>query len=109
MELQRRPLLWRPPRSSSRSENLRVLAKLVEHFERHVEEPVLLDDETGERLVGGTVGIRMPISRFTCKVKMSQDKDARSRDQVLAELRRPGPYRGDELAKEMERALGEMQ
>lgn len=97
------------PEILERSENLRVLAKLVEHFERHVEEPMLLDDETGERLVGGTVGFRLPISRFTCKVKMSQDKDARSREQVLAQLRRPGAYRDEELAADMERALGEME
>ncbi len=86
-------------------QNLGVLTRLVDHFERHVDEPVLLDQEFGARLARGTVGIRLPITRFVCKVKMSQDKDARSQRQVLDALRSPGPYRNDPLAADMERAL----
>ena len=86
-------------------ENLRVLTRLVEHFEQHVEDPVYLDPEVGERLAPGTVGIRLPITRFVCKVKMSQDKDPQSQRQVLEALRRPGPYHHPELADDMERAL----
>jgi transcriptional regulator len=86
-------------------ENLAVLTRLVERFERHVEDPVYLDPEVGERLAPGTVGLRLPITRFACKVKMSQDKDPRSREQVLAALRRPGPYNNPALADDMERAL----
>ncbi len=87
-------------------ENLRVLTRLVEHFERHVAEPVLLDQEFGARLARGTVGLRIPITRFTCKVKMSQDKDPLSQRQVLKALRGNGPYADRALAQEMERALG---
>lgn len=86
-------------------ENLEVLTRLVEHFERHVEEPLLLDQEFGAQLSKGTVGIRLPITRFVCKVKMSLDKDPQSQQQVLAALRRPGPYRNDALADDMQRAL----
>ena len=86
-------------------ENLRVLTRLVEHFERHVDAPVLLDQEFGAQLSKGTVGIRLPIARFVCKVKMSLDKDLQSQQQVLAALRRPGPYRNDALADDMQRAL----
>ncbi len=88
-------------------ENLRVLSRLVEHFEQHVEEPVYLDPEVGARLAPGTVGIRVPITRFVCKVKMSQDKDPRSQRQVLQALRRPGHYQHLPLADAMERALTE--
>jgi len=88
-------------------ENVRVLTRLVAHFERHVEEPLYLEPEVAARLAPGTVGLRIPIARFTCKVKMSQDKDPRSQAQVLEALRRPGPYRHDVLADEMERALAE--
>ena len=70
--------------------NLRTLAKLVEHFERHVAEPMLLDLEWGAQLAKGTVGIRLPIARFGCKVKLSQDKDPASRRQVIEALRAPG-------------------
>jgi transcriptional regulator len=84
-------------------ENLRVLTRLVEHFEQHVEEPVYLEPEVGARLSPGTVGLRLPITRFVCKVKMSQDKDDQSRRQVVEALRTPGPYEHRRLADEMER------
>ena len=85
--------------------NLAVLTRLVEHFERYAEKPAYLDPEIGERLSRGTVGLRIPITRFICKMKMSQDKDDRSRAQVLEALRRPGPYENQRLADEMDRAL----
>jgi transcriptional regulator len=88
------------------AENLAVLTRLVEHFERHVDTPVYLDPGLGARLAPGTVGIRLPISRFVCKVKLSQDKDPQSQRQVLDALRRPGRYRHPALADEMERVLG---
>ncbi|MGI8714789.1 MAG: FMN-binding negative transcriptional regulator, partial [Solirubrobacteraceae bacterium] len=52
-------------------ENLRVLTRLVEHFERHVAAPALLGAETGARLAPGTVGIRLVIDHFVCKRKLS--------------------------------------
>jgi transcriptional regulator len=85
-------------------ENLRVLTRLVEHFEREVDEPAYLDQEIGARIAPGTVGLRIPITRFVCKVKMSQDKDDRSREQVLEALRSPGAYQHPRLADEMDRA-----
>ena len=93
------------PEVLSPEENLRVLTRLVDHFERRVERPVALDTETGSRLSPGTVGIRVPITRFECKRKLSQDKDPVSRRQVIAALRAPGPYSHPQLADEMEREL----
>jgi len=86
-------------------ENLAVLTRLVAHFERHVEHPLYLDQEIGARIARGTVGIRLPITRFVCKVKMSRDKDEVSRRQVLEQLRGDGPYASPALAEDMERAL----
>jgi transcriptional regulator len=86
-------------------ENLAVLTRLVEHFERDAENPAYLDAAVGARLAPGTVGLRIPITRFVCKVKMSQDKDDRSREQVLEALRSPGPYENPRLADEMDHAL----
>jgi transcriptional regulator len=86
-------------------ENVAVLTRLAARFEQHVDEPVYLDPEVGTKLAPGTVGLRLPITRFLCKVKMSQDKDPQSRQQVLAALRRPGPYANAALADDMERAL----
>ena len=87
-------------------ENLRVLERLVHHFERHVERPLELDLEVGARLAAGIVGIRLPIRRFICKVKMSQEKDPQTRHQVLDALDRPGYYSNPALAEQMRRALG---
>jgi transcriptional regulator len=86
-------------------ENLRVLTRLVEHFEQHVDEPAYLDQELGAKVSRGTVGLRIPITRFVCKVKMSADKDPETQRNVLEALRRPGPYEQQQLAEEMERAL----
>lgn len=93
------------PQLLDAEENLRVLARLVEHFERHVEQPLLLDPEWGRPVARGTVGVRLPITRFVCKVKLSQDKDPVTRRQVIEALRAPGPYQHPELADEMEQAL----
>jgi transcriptional regulator len=84
-------------------ENLATLTRLVERFEREVEQPLYLDQEWGAQIAKGTVGLRIPVSRFTCKRKLSQDKDDVSRRQVIAKLREPGPYEHPALADEMER------
>jgi transcriptional regulator len=87
--------------------NLRTLARLVQHFERHVENPMLLDLQWGARVAKGTVGIRLPITSFQCKVKMSQDKDRESQQRVIQALRAPGAYHNPGLADDMERALAD--
>jgi transcriptional regulator len=84
---------------------LAVLARLVAHFERHVDEPMLLDLDWGRPVARGTVGIRLPITRFVCKIKMSQDKDPVTQGQVMAALRAPGPYQNPELANDMAQTL----
>jgi len=86
-------------------ENLSVLARLVENFERHVEEPMFLDPDWGRPIALGTMGIRLPITRFVCKIKMSQDKDPVTQRQVMAALRAPGTFQNPDLADDMERAL----
>jgi len=93
------------PQILTEDETLVVLGKLVERFERLVEEPMFLDPEWGRPVARGTVGIRLPITRFVCKIKMSQDKDPVTQRQVMAALRAPGPYQYPELAEDMEQAL----
>ena len=85
--------------------NLHTLARLVQHFERHVKDPMLLDFEWAAPVAKGTVGIRLPISRFQCKVKMSQDKDPETQQRVIHALRAPGTYHNSRLAEDMQRAL----
>ena len=87
--------------------NLHTLARIVEHFERHVEQPMLLDLQWGAPVAKGTVGLRLPITRFQCKVKLSEDKDPETQRRVIEALRRPGPYRNLPLADDMVRARAE--
>ena len=93
------------PQVLGEEENLAVLARLVERFERAVEEPRHLDPERAAPVARGTVGLRIPVGRFICKRKLSQNKDPATRRQVIAALREPGPYRHPQLAEEMEREL----
>jgi transcriptional regulator len=85
--------------------NLGVLSRLVRHFEQHVDRPMLLDPEYAAGLARGTVGLRIRITRFICKLKLSQDKDPVSQRQVINALRTPGPYEHPKLADDMERVL----
>jgi len=95
---------WGTPQVLDADENLAVLTRLTAHFEQHVEEPMWLDPEYAVPVARGTVGLRIPVDRFTCKVKMSQDKDPVSVQHVIDHLRAPGPYRQPELADDMEQA-----
>ena len=87
------------PQVLEAEENLRVLTRLVAHFEQHVDDPGLArpgDRARGSRAGRSASGCRS--RRFICKVKMSQDKDEVSQRQVLAELRGDGPYAQPALA-----------
>jgi transcriptional regulator len=94
------------PQVLGEEENLDVLTRLVDYFERHLEEPFHLDREEAEPIAKGTVGLRIPIDRFEMKRKLSQNKDEGTRRSTIAALREEGPYRHPELAEEMERELG---
>jgi len=95
--------IYGAPEVLSADENLATLTRLVKHFEQHVEDPLYLDQDWGRQIAKGTVGLRIPVTRFVCKRKLSQDKDDVSRRRVIEELREPGPYEHPELADEMER------
>ncbi len=97
--------LYGVPEVLAEEENLATLTRLVAHFERGVEEPLYLDQAWGRGVAKGTVGLRIPIDRFVCKRKLSQDKDDLSRRQVIAALREPGPYHHPGLADEIEREM----
>ncbi|WP_022891913.1 FMN-binding negative transcriptional regulator [Agromyces subbeticus] len=96
------PELLRP------DENLRVLESLVEHFERPMPEPRLMrgtaeNSAYADRIAAGTVGLRIPVTRFVAKNKMSQNKPAETVDRIIDELEGEGPYASTALAAEMRR------
>ena len=68
---------------------------------------MFLDPEKGAQLARGTVGLRIPITRFVCKIKLSHDKSAENQRRVIAALREPGPYRHPDLADDMVRSLAD--
>jgi transcriptional regulator len=92
----------RPERLSD-AENLRVLERLVDHFEEPLPHPFRMrstieNEQYAERIVHGTVGFRMTVERFEAKDKMSQDKPPAVVDRIVAALRQPGPYFNPTLA-----------
>lgn len=88
------------------AENLRVLERLVDHFERVLPEPFLMNRslenaDYAARIVHGTVGFRLRVTRFEAKEKMSQDKPTAVVERVIEALGRPGPYANPALAARM--------
>ncbi|WP_430593267.1 FMN-binding negative transcriptional regulator [Humidisolicoccus flavus] len=103
--------LYGTPELLSDEENLRVLDRLVAHFESPLPEPFLLhqtleNTNYAERIVHGTVGFRLRVERFEAKEKMSQDKPAEVVARVIAALKSPGPYQNTDLAERMTRTHG---
>ena len=89
-------------------ENLRVLDKLVAHFENGMPQPRLLwerpnDPEYVTRLERGTVGFRLTPTRVVGKRKLSQNKSDEVVETVIAGLDGGGAYADPRLADEMRR------
>jgi transcriptional regulator len=95
------------PQILDEEENLQVLIRLVDHFERPLDDPAHLDPEYAAPIAKGTVGLRIAIDRFELKRKLSQNRDKESRRNVIAALREEGPYQHLALAEEMGQELGE--
>jgi transcriptional regulator len=91
------------------AENLRVLADLVDQFENRMPNPRRMNGtvenaDYAARIVAGTVGFRLRVTRFTAKNKMSQNKPAETLARILSELDGDGPYASAALAAEMRRS-----
>jgi transcriptional regulator len=91
------------------AENLRVLADLVDTFEERMPQPrrmngTLENADYARRIVTGTVGFRLRVTRFTAKNKMSQNKPDSTVERIITELDGDGPYASPALANEMRRS-----
>lgn len=100
--------LYGTPDILSDDENLRVLDRLVDHFEERMPEPRRMNDtpanaEYAARISAGTVGFRLRITRRVAKNKMSQNKPAETARRIITELDGDGPYASAALAAEMRR------
>jgi transcriptional regulator len=97
--------LYGVPEIVSDDENFAVLDRLVDHFETRMPHPVSLDydEQSARRIAKGTVGLRMRVTRFDARAKLSQNKSDDVRATIIEELRGDGPYANPQLAAEMQR------
>lgn len=93
--------LYGMPEILSDDENYVMLSRLTDHFERHKPHGRSLSQDEGgtRRAAKGTVGLRMRVTRFDARAKLSQNKPADVRATVTAHLTERNPA----LAREMRR------
>lgn len=98
--------LYGTPQILSDDENFAVLDDLVDHFEQRMPHPVSLhlDENSARRIAKGTVGLRLIVTRFDARLKLSQNKPAEVFDRIVDALDGDGPYASPALAAEMRRA-----
>lgn len=96
--------LYGTPELLSDEANFQVLTRLTDHFEhgRPGARSTLDDEATSRRIAKGTVGLRIPVTRFDAKWKLSQNKPAEVQDRIERELGEATPA----LATEMRRMRG---
>jgi len=97
--------LYGVPEALGPEENFAVLQRLVDHFERGMPTPLSLayDEEYARRVARGTVGVRLRVTRFEARLKLSQNKTQDVRETIIAALRGDGRYASPALADEMAR------
>jgi transcriptional regulator len=93
----------------SPEENLRVLGRLVDRFEDRMPAPRRMEGTAADaayaaRISAGTVGVRLVVTRFVAKAKLSQGKPPHVVERVLHELEHGAEYPNPALAAEMRRA-----
>jgi transcriptional regulator len=98
--------LYGTPEILSDAENFEVLDDLVDHFESQLPHPVSLDidERQARRIAKGTVGMRLVVTRFDARLKLSQNKTPEVVDRIIAALEGDGPFASASLAAEMRRA-----
>ncbi len=100
--------LYGVPEILSDEENYRVLAALTDHFEDRMPEPFRMERDPenvayAQRLYQGTVGIRLRVTRFVAKSKLSQNRSPEAVARILTELETGAQYPNPTLAAEMRR------
>lgn len=97
--------LYGTPELLSDEENFHVLENLVDHFEDPMPEPVHLsvDEKGARRIAKGTVGLRLRVTRFDARLKLSQNKSPEVIDRIIDELQAGENYVNHGLAREMRR------
>jgi transcriptional regulator len=96
--------LYGVPEILTAEENFAVLSRLTDHFEGGFEHgrSLTLDEEGSRRIAKGTVGLRMRVTRFEARAKLSQNKAPETAGRIITELDARNPA----LAAEMRRVHG---
>lgn len=94
--------LYGTPEILSEDENYEMLSKLTDHFEQHYPGGrSLAEDEAGTRRAAkGTVGLRMKVTRFDARAKLSQNKAPAVVDDITAHLAERNPALADEMRRQ---------
>ncbi|MET4781480.1 FMN-binding negative transcriptional regulator [Glaciihabitans sp. UYNi722] len=97
--------LYGTPEILSDEENYRVLGDLVDFFENRMPEPRRLEhnEEYARRIVKGTAGFRLRVTRFDARLKLSQTKSPEVVATIIDELEHGENYAQPALAREMRR------
>jgi len=98
--------LYGTPQLLTDDENFVILGRLVDHFEEQMPQPVSLriDESEARHIATGTVGLRLRVTRFDARLKLSQNKHSSVVERIIGNLDRDGPYSCTPLAVEMRRA-----
>lgn len=93
--------LYGTPEILDDEENYAVLCRLTDHFEGvRPGGRSLLEDEAGTRRAArGTTGLRLRVTRFDARAKLSQNKPADVRDNVVAQIEATNPALADEMRR----------
>jgi transcriptional regulator len=99
--------LYGTPELLSEEDNFRVLDGLVDHFERRMPHPVSLsiDEQAARHIATGTVGMRLRVTRFDARLKLSQNKQPEVVERIIERLEGDGSYANPALAGEMRRVV----
>ncbi|NUJ89239.1 FMN-binding negative transcriptional regulator [Plantibacter sp. MCCC 1A11337] len=97
--------LYGTPEVLSEDENYEMLARLTDHFEDHRPDGRhLSQDEAGTRRAAkGTVGLRMRVTRFDARAKLSQNKAPEVVDDITAHLAERNPALAEEMRRQQDR------
>jgi transcriptional regulator len=99
--------LYGVPEILSDEENFAVLTRLTHHFEDGFEHgrSLELDEERSRRIAKGTVGLRMRVTRFDARAKLSQNKAPEVAERIMSELDARNPALAAEMRHVREQGL----
>lgn len=94
-------------RIQTEEELLNSLRELTDKYEMQSEKPVSVDrmnpDYVKKQMLG-IVGFEIEISKIEATYKLSQNRDAKNHDSIIAELKKRGDHGSTSIAAEMQKA-----